>query len=323
MNDIINESLIIEVVTKKYCKTNDKIIKIKKVKEGHNINSINYYLEILANGNVLKRILKVKFNYSKRDFKILILTNYLYKKKNKVSKIINTNTQEIFVTKNNKLFVLFKYYSKDNFHRTSQEICSAAKNLALLNKSLNCCGTNIKRSFKYDNLTDVEIDEIKNKVISQNNFNKKTDVLLKEISTFYDKLRFVLNDLSISKQLVHMDYHLDNILFKNKEVNVILDMDSIVKGFHLQSVAFALDRICNTDKEKSLFIKTYQNVNFISKREIKLIPYFIQLEALARINYILREHYFYNNILWDFELKKHLKIIRKIENEMSNLNYIF
>ena len=41
-------------------------------------------------------------------------------------------------------------------------------------------------------------------------------------------------------------------------------------------------------------------------------------KILSRLSYILKDHYFFNTNLWDFDFKKHIKYLKDID-----LNNIF
>ncbi|MGM0411601.1 MAG: phosphotransferase [Bacillota bacterium] len=307
----IDKSLILNFIKKNFLGEKFKIVDINKVNSGHSINSNNFIITIRNEEIIKKMVLKIKSNYNENDYKILKINKYLYKKGVKVPKIINTIKNQLCVIKDKKLFVMFEYYSGIKFKHIEKEIFSAAKNLALLNNELKGLDITIERNSRYDDLTNEELKRIKRLSNLENDFENKVLTLSDGLPLVYQNLNSKLGEYFNKRQLVYLDYHPKNVLFDSNQVQVILDLDSIVIAPELQSIAFGLDRFCKTKKEKMKFIKGYCSQNPCLKNKVNLLPFFIQREALYRINYILRSHYFYNCKDWNFELDKHLKIIAK------------
>lgn len=300
----------IRKIIKKYYFCKETNIKgICKIKNEHGINSRNYIVELIIKDEIKKYILKIISDSDDNFFKKIKIHNKLFNQNIKVPEIIKTRADHLFVEDKNQIYLLLKYYSGTQFKKRKSQIFSAAKNLALINNKLGEIDITLNRNSKYDNLNYEEIKKIKKMSNLNNEFESKIFSLCDVLPKLYAKINNKLNEIN-KKQLVYLDYHPKNVLFDDEEVLVIFDIDSIISSFEIQAVSFGLDRFCNNKIEEKLFIKEYTKVNSNIKLDISLVPYFIQKEALHRINYIIRDYYFNNDNGWIFELDKHIKKIR-------------
>jgi len=315
----LNKSYLENILYDHYLKNDQNILSINPG-EGHDINSKNFRI-LLKTGEGFYLKVVDEFNADTKT-KIRII-NECYHDNIKVPEIIENKQGEITTIKKNKLFLLMKYCERRRFSFKLKEIHSAGENLAVLNEKLDKIKTVLKRKDFYDDLSGEDLEKIKNKIDKKESFNKKVHILCEKLPRLYHRINDMIQPYENKKQLVHLDYHTQNVLFKNNQVLVILDFDSILTSLELQSVAFACDRFSKDINGFITFIKGYQSHgrNFTSD-ELKILPYFAEKEAVCRINYILRRHFFFNDTTWSFELDKHLKILKRmqyVENELKNI----
>lgn len=298
-----------KIIKKHYFCKEINIKSICKVKNEHGINSRNYIVELIMKDGIKKYILKIISDSDDNFFKKIKIHNMLFNQNIKVPEIIKTRDDHLFIEDKNQIYLLLKYYSGTQFKKRKSQIFSSAKNLALINKKLEEIDIKLDRNSNYDNLKDEEIKKIKKMSNLNNEFENNIFNLCDILPELYAKINNKLNGIN-KKQLVYLDYHPKNVLFDDEEVLVIFDIDSIISSFEIQAFSFGLDRFCSNKNEEKTFIKGYTKINSNIKSDISLIPYFIQKEALHRINYIIRNYYFNNNNRWVFELDKHIKKIR-------------
>lgn len=209
---------------------------------------------------------------------------------------------------------------------------SSGKNLELVNlaKSLSKLHTvfakckivypyKMNHSF-YQILNRQEIKKIKNLINkkSQNDkFDKNVLKNLNSLITIIAKLHsYNLKLKSKSKQLIHFDIHPENVLFKNNEVVVFLDFNSIRKGNIWEDVVFSgfrfsllINKQQKISQSMKIFIQSYlenstNNIKFLEMKNILL------LRILKNISYILKKHYFFNEKIQIQELDKYFKFLK-------------
>jgi thiamine kinase-like enzyme len=289
-----------------------------------NLNSKNYFFTTKHSSFLLHNVLNSsKIQKMESMCKILF---YCYKNKMKVPEPIK-NKKNKFVT--NKIF-LTKFYSGNHYSGKQYELKDTAKYLALLHKSFlkNKISYNYKNSEKlYSIIKENEIDNILKNIQNKSPVTPFDKLFLKNID-YLKILSIKFNKLSIPQkniQLIHNDLHPENIIFSQKKLAVILDFGSIQKGNILEDIGFTSYRfasfnsnnISNVKKKINLFIENYVNFNeiLIDRELMNLI---LTKKILSRLSYILKDHYFFNTNLWDFDFKKHIKYLKDID-----LNNIF
>lgn len=288
----------------------DDIISNIKLGGGHCINSKNYIIT-LRSGK--KYYLKIMYNYQKDTIQKINIMNECFLDGIKVPEIFPNSMQQLYTIKENTLFLLLKHYCGDTCRYTPKEIFSAGENLARLNERLRSVSYSFSRSPLYNDLSDIEIQNIQDKIGIENHFLKKITNLCTVLPELYEEM-IKIKTIKRKEQVVHLDYNIQNVLFYNNKVEVILDFDSLVTASELLSAAFACDRFSKDPEGMKIFLQGYQKQNNrFSSGEIQSIPFYVKREALSRINYILRTYFFQNNPTWSFELDKHLNILRKMD----------
>ena len=269
-------------------------ISVKSIEQGkgYNLNSKNYLITSLDN----KKYYLKKQDYSSKTINQIKAMDFCcINKKLKLPSIISTKEDKCFFTDKDMLFLLTKFYDGKHCSFTDKEIYSAGKELVILNKHLKDIGIEIKRDKRYDNLTEEEIN-----IIRQKTKDKNVLLICDKLQNLYDEFPED-ND----KQLVHFDYNINNVLFKDGNVDVILDCGSIVTSSLTQSIAFGCDRFSWNKKNMMTFLRGCIMGGF-DENKIDMIPQYIVKEATQRINYILRTDE------WLFDINKQLKTIKRM-----------
>jgi len=308
---ILNNSYLEKILPVHYLSNDQKISSFESGK-GHCINSKNFKIT-LSSGR--KFYLKMLSQYNKNIIGKIELMDECYRAGIKAPEIVRNKEGQLFTIAENILFLLLNYYAGEKCHFTVEEIFSAGENLACLNRKLSRIDDFFERDQLYNDLNEMEIEQIKQKITVKNWFIEKVSNLCEELPQLYFEINKIVNSKEKKLQIVHIDYNLQNVLFNNNEVQVILDFDSLVTAPELQSVAFASDRFSKDEQGMMTFLEGYQKEKgSFSSEQMKLIPSYIKREALCRINYILRTYFFHNDKTWSFELDKHLEILQRIES---------
>lgn len=311
-----NKSYLEKVLYSNYISFDQEISSITS-SGGHEINSKNIMITL---ENSESFYLKIVDEFDNDMIKKIEIIDRCYQDGVKVPKIIRNNKGEIVTINENKLFLLTKHCKGEKFSFDSKEIFSAGENLAVLNKNLEKNNLLIERNKLYNDLNQEETEKIKQIIGSKKINDKKIIELIESLSKIYLEVNKKIKPYAKNKQLVHIDFHPENVLFKEKQLNYILDFDSIVTSSELQSIAFACDRFSKNTKDFITFVEGYQKQGRkLSIGEKKILPFFVEKEALCRINYIIRKQFFFEDETWSFELDKHLKILKRMSNLKNEL----
>lgn len=95
-------------------------------------------------------------------------------------------------------------------------------------------------------------------------------------------------DVKARLGIIHPDIKLENILIKDGKLSGILDFDDITHGVYIQNIAITSIMTCFPDGKfnKSMFkalLDGYSHRFRLSKKEIRLIPYYIRLTLIFGI----------------------------------------
>jgi len=300
-----------------------------KILDPNNINSDNY----LITTKKIKYVLRKSLDNSnpKKLLQTCKILDFLTKNKVKVPKPIKNKKNNFFEKK--ELVYLTKYYEGRFFQGNIKEVKDIAKNLAQLHLSLekNKISYNFQPYGKYFKiLTDNEfrkIIKIIKKRSAKDTFDKKVskniDYLIEQSKIDCENTKFIKN-LHLKSQLIHGDLHPKNVIFSKNKVGVILDFNTMKRGFKNEDVVFASFRFASqytNDIKKILtsmqiFLKSYMSYNHLEESELNYSNYFLKNIILSRISFLLKKRYFENWNLWDKDFNKHfnsLKIADKVK----------
>ena len=292
-----------------------------KLINAQNINSINY----LINTSKQKFALRTFGNNSQinKMEKICEIMDFCVTNNAKVYRPIKT-TDGTFVIPGEKAF-LTEFYTGTHFSGSEKEIISVAKALAKLHKTLEA--VKIQYNFRtnqsyYKIITDAEIKKIIGLLKKKTDpidikINKKMPYIIERIQNISKKT----TDSKIKHHLIHHDLHPGNIIFQNKNVNVIIDFNSMRKGYRIEDVGFAGFRFAeqhSTTKDMiknklNLFCNTYNKENELSSKELGNLSVLLEKKFLGRISYILRKRYFRNDNSWIVDFDKNINFLKIIQ----------
>jgi Ser/Thr protein kinase RdoA (MazF antagonist) len=146
---------------------------------------------------------------------------------------------------------------------------------------------------------------------------------LRELHAISGVLSKLPNDCA-NYSLIHYDFELDNIVWKNENAG-ILDFDDCVFHWHEGDIAFALRDLFDNRVEKvdfncnrfAAFLKGYRSAKGIDDQAIQRIPLFLRLHNLilfARLIYCLSDE-FEHDLSTEPEWARNLR--RKLEGVMD------
>ncbi len=289
-----------------------------------NVNSLNWLITL---DNTDKFLLR---QYSSQDESVIRASlesmKFCHDNKIPTPEVVLTKNDNLFENHNNHLYACFSFVEHEEFKASNEEIISTAKCLAQLHQVLKDFESeHIKEdSDEYQLLSQKEIQEMR--------FKLKTDTK----STFLDLVRdnidwiekkineimsenATLSNKNLTKQLIHGDFHKDNVLFLNQKVAAIIDFDSLKISHRAKEVGFACLRFAqlgasaNIQEKVNLFLENYNLINPLSEEEIQHLKHFSIKESLRRTSKILRKHFLEGSDIWSFDLEKHLKNIKLAE----------
>jgi len=288
------------------------VYKISKIKHT-DVNSKNF-LAVSKNGSYVVHSFA---NYkTKRMEQICKILDFCAKNKANVSEPILGNNRS-FVDSKRRLYVTRFHDGK--FFSIHTQLDDLAKNLAYIHKTLK----KIRISLDHDDsqkyyamLTDKEFEVIKN--LSNKKSQTYDRIIYKNID-FLSSITKYLQTSNYNKkytQLIHSDLHPKNVLFQNNKLEVILDFGAMRKGSVIEDIAFSSFRFSLYQKKETKirlsmkkFLKNYLTLNK-SAIEFTDEEYFLKKIILERINYILRNRYFYDSNLWVVDIQKHLAALK-------------
>jgi len=281
--------------------------------DGHDINSLNYKVSFERTGAESFH-LKALRNYTEETFVRIKFFHECCSKGVRVAPLIPTKRAELFIEEDQCVFVCTRYYDDEGYTWRIEERQSAAHGLAQLNRILASQTASLPRNSLYTLLSAAELETIKKKIQPLSSFENLVAHNLDSLSELGARLREQSVCTPTGYRLEHIDYHPANLIFRGHQLDAILDFDSICEVPRYQSTAFACDRLSRNSDEALEFIRAYREIDAdLSSQELLCFPDLVRAEALARISFILRTHFFSGASQWNFELSKHLAIIEKMD----------
>lgn len=310
----------------KYLKENyPDLGEIRKIEPlGHNnINSTNYFILTNKGKYVLRNF--TDGSSSEKIEKICQILLFCLQNGVKVSESIKRKEGN-FVDRKRNIY-LTKYYEGNLYQGTILELKEAAKNLAILHSVLS--RTPVKYNYRlnqnyYRHLTPSELKKIKALASKKRNlFDKKV------LKNFNDLAKAFLEERKVDlkdRQLIHYDFHPQNVVFNKNKVATILDFNAMRKGLKVEDLAFAsfrfssykIDNSNQIKKRLKLFVDNYLSYNYIEKDRIGDLNYYFTSMVLNRLAYILKKRYFANSNLWSIDFEKQINFL-KLARKLSNL----
>tara|TARA_B110000014_G_C20086298_1_gene568198 strand:+ start:338 stop:1309 length:972 start_codon:yes stop_codon:yes gene_type:complete len=300
---------------------------IKSVRELNtkSINSKNFLIITEKEKFVLKQFLD-DISSQKME-KICKIIKYCVKKNIKISEPIY-NIKKKFVIQKYKMYLL-KYYEGEECSCTNEQTMDLAKNLALFHKELGKISWKYKFSRnrkRYRILNKNEISDIRKKIKRKKNLDGIDKQIMKKLDFFEEcKSQIPKKSTNFQKiktiQFIHGDLIPSNVIFRNNEVNTIIDIGSLRLGSVYEdlvqsSFRFSIKNTNNIISIKNKILVFLENYNYKKFEQLKFEQYQIILLKLIleKISFIIRERYFYKSNLWIKDLSKYFKFLDLSKN---------
>jgi Ser/Thr protein kinase RdoA (MazF antagonist) len=299
-----------EIVESRYAEEGAEISSVSEL-GGHGINSRNYRIEFTGEGESPIH-LKVIDDYDETLIEKLRVFRRCHEGGVKVAQVVPARGGELFIEEEGRLIVCFRYYEGSRYSNKREEAISAARELGRLNGFLSGVDAEIPRGPLYDPLDDSELREMEAACKRGSRFDKEVLKYLAGMDEIAGEVKGTIDSINEKACLENIDYHPDNVLFSKGSVIAILDFDSIYSVPGRYSVAFACDRFSTDVAAMIDFISAYREIDGdLTVKDIGKFPDYIIMEAMGRINYILRSYYLLSSDAWNFDFIKHTEIIRK------------
>jgi len=227
---------------------------------------------------------------------------------------------------------LFAFVEADHYRGTGEELVSAGREIAHLDKALADlppthdweAELSLPEKTKELRSYDLEIWQEIFRKAEERATSESVDQFHAELLNQKDFILQSVKETLVAKPsktsfgVVHFDLHPHNLLADGKEILTILDLDSLRYLERARALAFAFHRMVRqyvifnqrtdyapaTAEAKNIFINEYLNFHNLDKTEISSISYFIRDEALCRLTYAMKDQYFNNNPAWRQDLPK-------------------
>ena len=310
----LEKSEILEIISKSY--NLGKISSLKKF-DAKNVRSQKWKFQNQSEKFLVTRIQE---NVDPRRMeKILKIQNLCVKKKLPIQNPIKNNNKKFFNNKN--YFYITTYYKGELYKGTKPQILNISKKLAILHRYFKKSKIN-EENLNLKNYNLLSQNEIK-KILKQKPIFKVDNIIQKDLEFINELILKQKNQKRkinfLSKQLIHNDLHPRNVLFKNSNVKVILDFNSMKFGYRMEDLVLTSFRFANfyENEEKKIernirvFIENYLKWNKIPKKEINLYNYFLKEYLLTRISHIIRNRFILNNDVWLKDYSMFMKFMNK------------
>ena len=180
-----------------------------------------------------------------------------------------------------------------------------------------------------------EIQKLYSNIIKKNNQTKFDKFFIKHFSFLNSAIDFDFNIsknsnlIKYPKQLIHDDLHERNLLFKNSKLTSIIDFSTLKKGNIIDDVSFCSLRFALIENKKiddintsiKLFFKYYLNHNLIPSKHLENLSFFQSHKILHGISFLIRNHYFNNQILWDNDFLKYIHLLKIVKNKKLIIDF--
>ncbi len=266
-----------------------KNIQIKEIISPGNINK-NYLISVSKKNFILK---KIKNNNPEEIKSQLKFSNFLLKKKFKTISFFKTLKNEDFLFSNGSFWILYKYIDGKYFSGDFSEFKEASKGFCTFIKILSKYSKNsqtIELDFRFLKKKELKEINLKNK---KKHFLLHEKKILKTLELIKKNLRFLAH-----KQLVHTDFHPQNLLFKNNKLKAVLDFEDVANYSVIAAQGFTFfklirHKLVKNKKDMNLIIKKYKSfwINCWNKTFplLKINSELLKIGALTQILYLIND----------------------------------
>lgn len=228
---------------------------------------------------------KIYKRLSKEEIsKELLVIDYLSENNFPVSKIIKNNSGDHITLINGESAVLFNYLEGDIKENLSKdELLDLGKVIAkmhILLKKSPFLSRFIRINEDYNSLDWYE----KNVQSLEKIKEQESKTLIKEYNEIKKKRPKNMDLNKLPLELLHFDLRDENVLFKNNKVSGITDFECLMYDNRIYDIIGLILGFCLKDKgfnkqDMNTIIKSYKELNPLTKEEISFFPYLLKLMA--------------------------------------------
>lgn len=286
------------------------------------INSSNF--RVLCSDHT-RHVLKLSDPNSLNHDSTLFLQRYLSDHSCPVLLPTPTKHGELYLLHNNKICLLYPYAEGNYYSGDPQLLPALASGIGHLSSALKSYSRSSSFPPHPSLFTDVNatlIDHLPH-ILNDRQFSglESFPCCLDKIITTYNHLSCL--DLYTNSQLVHIDLHPHNILFKDTQIQAFLDWDSLAVAPVEISFSFAILKLCrqsicnypdtpNYQSLSALFIENLTST-YPYPFHAASLRYFAQSEVLRRIFLILDLSHNSNDSSWNHVLPTQLSHLDEID----------
>ena len=299
---------------------------MEPIPQEHGINSANL-LVIVENGKASQRYVIKSTARGKADSlgRSMAIQHFCHERNAPVPATIPGHNGELVSLDGDKAYVLQEYCGGQPMRGTRSEIEDVARALARVNLVLSQYTGGISDPSPYADLTTDELEAVvtRDSPDTPTEFTSKAMGIVGDLSGAYREYDSIAASGDLPVHPTHLDCHPMNTVFSADHRVVVLDFGHVQRVPRMLSAAFACHRFTGFDAGwVGAFINAYHSIDSLSPMEVERYPLFVAREAIRRVNYILRSHFFGGDTSWDFDFGKQIGIWRDAVSHMGKYKYV-
>jgi hypothetical protein len=181
-------------------------------------------------------------------------------------------------------YTLYKFSGYNAKKFTSKMICESAKALGKLHHSLFVPTRTRLKIISV--IGDVYPDDTRELTY----YNKEMKFVIEQIKNSYSYISSNFQHLPM--QIGHFDFNKSNLLFEGEKLSGIIDFDLMRYSEKARDFSIAIHKICDTTKERQLFLDTYTRYNELSAEEFSSLDDLYFDEIRRKLIYTIKRYYF-------------------------------
>ena len=286
-----------------------ELVALEPVSKEYAIHSRNFVVSVGENRHVQKYLLKkVTGDLEEELERSSEIQEYCNQKGAPTPAMIHrSDGKGIVAAFGDCAYTMQEYHDGAPFTGTTEEIGSVALSLAQLHLTLRDLPHTVPDASIFGDLTLSEVSSIRGEIMQSESspFAYNVNQIIDELPAIYTLFEPITTYRDVPRQAIHLDCHLQNVIFSNKHDAIVLDFGNIFYLEKMLAVSFACHRFAGfAPSPVQTFLKSYHRIDPLTSEELYLFPLFVAREAIRRVNKVLRSHFFECNERWDFELTR-------------------
>lgn len=234
----------------------------------HSNNFLLTQSDVKKESFLLKKHIKIRSRETLKEIGLIL--EYLENSEVPVQKIFRTKSGEVAFEFCGFLWTLHEFFPGEFYQGKKKELSQVGKNLALMHKKLA----------HYYGPT----DHLQKRFWTKEDLGCLNDqwVEVQAKKTLSDRSQFE----SLKSQIIHNDFHPQNVIFFHSDLQAIIDFGNLSVGpvgLDLGQAIHRFARLGQPDEDVKIFLDNYLSVNPLSGLEINSISYFIREGLLRKI----------------------------------------